>query len=214
MQKWWKTRKKNVFAQILFFCRKSSENSNLPIFLLEKWILSLVWRALVLFMHIIIQKGRVSDYPQLRAYHYTHRAFIHSFKFPHQKLNPAEQKTSDFFVFLLFLTCEICGILRVRQFSYNQVGTNYRVPFTTAQFVCTGEKRRIEDYRITSKTAQCLRCGSNFSFDYNPFWGGPIPEVVQYRANPWPGRSKPLFHGLGSKISLIYKRLYESRFRY
>lgn len=50
------------------------------------------------------------------------------------------------------------------------------------------------------------------------FWfmirSGPIPEVLQYRANPWPGRSKPLFHGLGSKISLIYKRLGESRFRY
>ena len=43
---------------------------------------------------------------------------------------------------------------------------------------------------------------------------GPIPEVVQYRANPWPGRSKLLFHGPVAKISLIYKPLNEGRFRY
>lgn len=28
---------------------------------------------------------------------------------------------------------------------------------------------------------------------------GPIPAVVQNRANPWPGRGKPLFHGRSSK---------------
>ncbi len=55
---------------------------------------------------------------------------------------------------------------------------------------------------------------SVFGLIINPLRGGPIPEILQYRANPWPGRSKPLFHGLGSKISLIYKRLGESRFRY
>ena len=46
------------------------------------------------------------------------------------------------------------------------------------------------------------------------YLGGPIPEVVQYRANPWPGRSKLLFHGASSKISLVYKSLNEGRFRY
>jgi len=43
---------------------------------------------------------------------------------------------------------------------------------------------------------------------------GPIPAVVQNRANPWPGRGKPLFHGRPSKIRLIYLLLDEQHFRY
>ncbi|KAJ8042648.1 hypothetical protein HOLleu_09461 [Holothuria leucospilota] len=49
---------------------------------------------------------------------------------------------------------------------------------------------------------------------YSPKGVGRIPEVVQDRANPWLGRSKLLFHSPVAKISLIYKRLDESRFRY
>ena len=39
-----------------------------------------------------------------------------------------------------------------------------------------------------------------------PVGSGPIPEVLQYRANPWRWRSKPLSHRPVPKISLISKR--------
>ncbi len=34
---------------------------------------------------------------------------------------------------------------------------------------------------------------------------GPYSDVVQYRDNPWPGRSKLQSHGRAPKISLIYE---------
>ena len=34
--------------------------------------------------------------------------------------------------------------------------------------------------------------------------GAPFPEVLQYRADAWSGRSKPLFHLPAPKINLIY----------
>ena len=43
---------------------------------------------------------------------------------------------------------------------------------------------------------------------------GPILEVLQYQANPWRERSKPLTSRRGPKISLISKHLDEVRIRY
>lgn len=43
---------------------------------------------------------------------------------------------------------------------------------------------------------------------------GPILEVLQYQANPWRERSKPLTSRRGPKISLISKHLNEARIRY
>ena len=47
-----------------------------------------------------------------------------------------------------------------------------------------------------------------------PMGRGPYSEVVQYRDNPWLGRSKLLFHSPVPKISLIYELLNEQRIRY
>ncbi len=43
---------------------------------------------------------------------------------------------------------------------------------------------------------------------------GPIPEVLQYRANPWRSRSKPLNLRRVPKISLISKSPNGGRIRY
>ena len=47
-----------------------------------------------------------------------------------------------------------------------------------------------------------------------PKGSGPIPEVLQYRANPWGSRSKPLYLPPGSKISLISQTPNGGRIRY
>ena len=48
-------------------------------------------------------------------------AFIHSFiQISSSKVKPGRAENQRFLCFW-FLTCEICGILRVRQFSYNQL---------------------------------------------------------------------------------------------
>ena len=48
--------------------------------------------------------------------------------------------------------------------------------------------------------------GLTFDLLLLPVGSGPIPEVLQYRANPWRWRSKPLSHRPVPKISLISKR--------
>lgn len=47
-----------------------------------------------------------------------------------------------------------------------------------------------------------------------PMGSGPIPEVLQYRANPWRERSKPLTSRPVPKISLISKSPNGGRIRY
>ena len=75
-----------------------------------------------------------------------------------------------------------------------------------------GTKIELRELRISS--IELFFGDSVFVLFISPEGSGPIPEVVQYRANPWPGRSKLLFHGPVAKISLIYKPLNEGRFRY
>ena len=64
---------------------------------------------------------------------------------------------------------------------------------------------------LTAGSDRCLK----HSVVYYWFWlSGPIPEVLQYRANPWRERSKPLTSHLCPKISLISKSPNGGRIRY
>ena len=113
-----KNAKKKCFAPILFFCRKKKRKFKFAIFSTRKVNFEPILASVWFYSCISLFKSRVLDYPQLRAYHYTHRAFMHSMF--SSKVKPGRAENQRLLCFL-FLTCELCGILRVRQFSYNQL---------------------------------------------------------------------------------------------
>ena len=72
----------------------------------------------------------------------------------------------------------------------------------------------IYHHKYEHRDREFIYDGTFYSFIFYLLLFGPFLEVLQYQANPWGKRSKPLPFPLMSKISLISKPPNRERIRY